>query len=154
MRFPDSFSPGRWARAVAVVIGTLLILDSLSQLMIAAMPWNPANVTWRALAGRLLLTQVTPICLAGCILVAGLVQRPSGWRSTGMIALVGALLIGIVTAVWWSSAQAQAGTVPARALPSYNRGMWQGLTSGFVLTLGLLAAGAVALREARSRVAT
>ena len=147
-------SPARWARSVVVVVGVLLLLDSASQLLIATMPWNPGNASWRAVTGRLLLTQVTPLCLAGCLIAGGLVRRPSGWRSTGIIALAAALAAVLVTLGWWGAARDYAGRVPDLALPSYNRGLVQGLTSGIVMSLGLAAAGIIALREARGRTAS
>jgi hypothetical protein len=139
----------RLSRTFLSVVGTMMLLDSLSQLALATVPWQPEVGAWRATVVRLALTQVTPICLSLLFLTLGLVRTAGGWRRFVNLALAGFVISAALVVLWWSDAKTVMDTTTGPALAPLRRASYQALTSGIALGLMFLAATLMGRSAAR-----
>jgi len=141
---------GTLIRLLTLLVGVLLLADSVTQLIQAAGDLEVGSRNWRLVNLRLLFTQVTPLTL-GLLLVGQYVARSdAGWRRAGWLALllgVGVAFLGTVYAV---DSRAMISTLDGPALGQLRRTMAQVLISSGAFGLALVASGILSLRVRRT----
>lgn len=141
---------GGLIRTIALMVGVLLLADSVSQLVQAAGSFEIGSRDWRLVNLRLLFTQITPLT-AGLLLVGQYVvhSRPA-WQRIGWLMVAVGLVFASLTAVYLLDAFALFSTLSGPPLGQLRRNMVQVLISGSAFCLALLGTGALSLRANRT----
>jgi hypothetical protein len=137
-------------RGIAFAAGLLLLADSLSQLMQAAVEFNLGSRTWRVTHLRLLFTQVTPLTIGLLLVGQFLVQRRERFRMAGWIAIALGIVIAVLALVYLGDAVEMSGTLSGPPHGQLKRTSVQVLLSGSVFVLALVVGGGRMLRAARA----
>lgn len=141
---------GSLIRAIALLVGVLLLADSVSQLIQAAGGLEVGSRNWRLVNLRLLFTQVTPLTL-GLLLVGQFVARSeAGWKRAGWLALLLAVGVAFLGTVYVLDSRALLPSLNGPALGQLRRTMVQVLVSSGAFGLALLASGILSLRVKRT----
>lgn len=144
--------PVRTIRLLLFAAGGLLLADSLSQVILALAPWQPASEAWRVAGLRLLLTQVTPLALAGTLLLLALARDGRSWGWAGVVTLVIAAGAAVLTVAWVTQAPRSSPGLTGGAPDAQHRSFLQATVSAFTFVAGLTAAGVMAWKARRTDV--
>ncbi len=136
-------------RPVAMLLGVLLLADSLSQLVLAVGPWQPDVRAWRVANLRMVFSQGTPLILAAVLLVAG-VRRPGAWRVAAVLLGFAAAIVAALGAALGVDAVALAGELDGPPLGEHKRRAAQAVLSAGALAFGLGGFALLSQRRART----
>jgi uncharacterized membrane protein YozB (DUF420 family) len=136
-------------RALAFVLGLLLLAESVSQLVLAASSLEQAVPNWRVAILRLLFTQVTPLTLGLLLTGQYLVRSESAWRRVGLVAMMLGAVVAALAVVYLRDAGDVGSPMSGAGLGQARRTTVQVLLSAGAFSLALLLAGVLALRAGR-----
>ncbi len=143
-------APERVTALLCLTVAALVLLDLISQYVLAVIPAHPGNVVWRATAAQVLTTQVSPLVIVALLAIVGSRVGSLDTRRWSGALLIVSLLFASATAVVLLDAPHALEHTDLRDPEAFRRASVRALGAGTLGAVAMLGAGLVLRRQRNS----
>lgn len=144
---PQAMPFSRVTALLCQTVAAIVLLDLVSQYLLAVLPAHLGDVAWRATTAQILTTQVSPLVLVAMLVVAGGRLGSLKTRRWGGALIAVGLLFAVATAVVLLDAPAALEHTDLREPEAFRRASTRALGAGALGTVVMLWGGLVLLRQ-------
>lgn len=138
---------GRMTALFCLTVAAIVLLDLVSQYVLAVIPAHPGSVVWRATSAQVITTQVSPLVIVALLSIVGSRVGSFDTRRWGGALVIVSLLFASATVVVLLDAPVALEHTDLRDPEAFRRASVRALGAGTLGAVAMLAAGLVLLRQ-------